>query len=260
MVALLVWTAVALVAWIIGKLIKGPGYRAWLNIVFGIIGGLVGEAIVILLVPDAPYRNVPYTIVVVSGTLIGAAVFTLLGRLVTRQIAARNSQQPMTQMDSADIKPALDRASESDRPAASHSVGEIFISYASPDRATAKALAAALVKEGWSVWWDRAIPPGKSFDEVIEAALAAAKCAIVLWSKTSVTSDWVKVEASEAAKRRILIPVLIEEVSIPLEFRRIQAASLVGWRSTRSHPGFDALLGSVTSILGSSKSSTANQP
>jgi hypothetical protein len=100
------------------------------------------------------------------------------------------------------------------------------------------------------VWWDRTIPPGKSFDEVIEAALTAAKCVIVLWSKASVTSDWVKVEAAEAARRRILIPALIEEVTIPLEFRRLQAADLVGWQGSGQHAGLQSLMGSVVSVLG----------
>lgn len=75
-----------------------------------------------------------------------------------------------------------------------HSVsyGDIFISYASADRPTAQILASTLSKEGWSVWWDRNIPVGKSFDQVIEEALTTAKCVIVLWSKTSVGSNWVK--------------------------------------------------------------------
>jgi len=127
--------------------------------------------------------------------------------------------------------------------------GNIFISYSSADRPIAKDLAAALSEEGWLVWWDREIPPGKSFDEVIEAALTAAKCVIVLWSKSSVASDWVKVEAADAAKRHILIPALIENVEMPLEFRRIQAADLIGWRGSKQHAGFEILLESIANII-----------
>jgi hypothetical protein len=129
------------------------------------------------------------------------------------------------------------------------SQGNIFISYASADRPTAQMLASALSGEGWSVWWDRNIPPGKSFDEVIEAALTKAKCVLVLWSKASVASNWVKTEASDAAKRNILIPVLIEDVTIPLEFRRLEAADLIGWQGSRNHTGLRTLLSSVADIV-----------
>ena len=39
-------------------------------------------------------------------------------------------------------------------------MSDIFISYHSSDRARAKTLTEALEKKGWSVWWDRKIPPG----------------------------------------------------------------------------------------------------
>jgi len=110
-------------------------------------------------------------------------------------------------------------------------MADIFVSYASADRDRARALAEALATQGWSVWWDRTIPPGRQFDEVIEEELAAAGCVVVLWSKASVASSWVKTEAAEARDRKILVPVLIEEVKIPLEFRRLQAADLSQWRA-----------------------------
>ena len=89
----------------------------------------------------------------------------------------------------------------------------ILISYASEDRAKEKDIYEALEEQGWSVWWDRHIPPGKSFDEVISKALNAARCVIVLWFKASTQSNWVKDEASEGARRNILMPVLIEDVT-----------------------------------------------
>ncbi len=133
---------------------------------------------------------------------------------------------------------------------------DIFISYASEDRAKAKALAEALGRRNWTVWWDRHIPPGRSFDEVIEEALNSARCIIVLWSRKAVLSDWVKTEAAEGLRRKLLVPALLEEVKIPLEFRRIQAANLSDWSERPSHPGFDALVTAIAAILGAGVSTT----
>ena len=129
-------------------------------------------------------------------------------------------------------------------------MADIFLSYASPDRDRARLLAGALEHLGWSVWWDRVIPPGRVFDEVIEESLTAARCVIVLWSTSSVASDWVKTEASEAATRRVLVPALIDRVKIPLEFRRFQAADLTAWTGAPDDAEFRKLAGSVAPLLG----------
>ena len=46
-------------------------------------------------------------------------------------------------------------------------MADIFISYASDDLQRIEPIRKALEDQGWSVWWDRTIPPGKSFDQVI---------------------------------------------------------------------------------------------
>ncbi len=129
-------------------------------------------------------------------------------------------------------------------------MSDIFISYASEDKEKAGLLSKVLEEQGWSVWWDRKIPPGRTFDEVIEEALDAAKCVVVLWSKASVKSGWVKEEASEGNRRKILVPGVIEDVNIPLGFRRIQAAHLIDWNGEKSHQEVNQLIDSVEKILG----------
>jgi hypothetical protein len=114
-------------------------------------------------------------------------------------------------------------------------MSDIFISYARPDRERVRQMAAALEQRGWSVWWDHEIPPGRNFDDVIEEALAEARCVVVLWSQASTASGWVRNEASEAMQREVLIPALIDaDVKIPLEFRRLQAADLSRWHGEDS--------------------------
>lgn len=129
-------------------------------------------------------------------------------------------------------------------------MADIFLSYANEDRERVATLARELLSHGWSVWWDRVIPAGRVFDEVIEEEIDSAKCIIVVWSHSSVKSRWVKTEAEEGSARGILVPVLIDEVTIPLAFRRIQAASFLDWRGTLPHSGFDQLVQDLTRVLG----------
>jgi len=126
---------------------------------------------------------------------------------------------------------------------------DIFISYASENRDRVRPLAHALEKHGWSVWWDRDIPPGKTYALVIEEAIEAAKCVVVLWSNESVASDWVQNEAAEGARKKILVPALIDAVTIPFEFRRIQAAGLTDWNADSSHGGLTVLMDAITAIV-----------
>jgi hypothetical protein len=128
-------------------------------------------------------------------------------------------------------------------------MADIFISYASPDRETARTLAERLVELGYGVWWDRTIPPGRQFDEVIQETLHAARCVIVLWSAQSVRSNWVKTEAAEALALDRLVPALIEDVSPPMEFKRIQAANLSGWTGNDADPEYRNLLASVQALM-----------
>jgi hypothetical protein len=137
-------------------------------------------------------------------------------------------------------------------------MSDIFISYASEDRSKARELAEALSGRGWSVWWDRKIPLGKSFDAVIEKALAESKCVIVLWSAVSAASEWVRNEASEAKRRDILVPVFLEAIDAPLAFRLLNGANLTDWQPGTAHPEFDKLTEHVAELLHKPQAATAS--
>src|SRR5262245_53225247 len=139
-------------------------------------------------------------------------------------------------------------------------MADIFLSYASEDRPRAGQLASALQSRGWTVWWDRRIPAGRDFTEVIESELRDARCMIVLWTRESVQSRWVRDEANEGNRQRKLVPVLLEAVDQPMGFRGIQAADLVGWDGSADTPGFQRFIVDLNSTLGAPASSALAAP
>ena len=82
-------------------------------------------------------------------------------------------------------------------------MAEVFLSYAHQDLPRVRPLVKALEAEGYSVWWDRELQPGESFEATIDREIQAAKCILVVWSVHSVASQWVKNEALEGLDRGI---------------------------------------------------------
>ena len=140
-------------------------------------------------------------------------------------------------------------------------MSDVFISYTSEDRQRVVPLVRALQQKGWSVWWDRVIPPGKTWDQVIQAEIEQAHCVIVLWSEKSVKSNWVIIEAEEARHRGVLVPALLDQgVALPLAFRRIQAANLVDWHGEISDVGFEELAQAVSEKMSGLAIGRSNVP
>lgn len=129
-------------------------------------------------------------------------------------------------------------------------MSDIFLSYASSDHQKARVLADTFEGRGYSVFWDRNIPAGVDFSEFIGRALEEARAVVVLWSRESVNSEWVREEAAFALSRSVLIPVLIETAKLPLQFSRIQAADLTGWHGEDDHPELEHLLVAVEKQVG----------
>ena len=71
----------------------------------------------------------------------------------------------------------------------------------------------------------------------------------MVWSQSSVTSDWVKTEAAAAKQRKVLLPVLIDDAKLPLEFNRVQTQFLKDWREGGPHLGFDQLTHDIARLL-----------
>jgi formylglycine-generating enzyme required for sulfatase activity len=130
-------------------------------------------------------------------------------------------------------------------------MSDIFISYKREEQAIARNLANALESEGWSVWWDPRLRAGERFNDVIEKALKESKCVVVMWSKLSVESLYVKDEATYALKRNKLVPVMIEEVDLPFRFEELHTPSLRGWDGSKDASDFRKLVEDIAAIVGS---------
>ena len=59
-----------------------------------------------------------------------------------------------------------------------------------------------------------------------------------------------RTEAGEGLNRGILLPVLMDDVVIPLAYRRIQAADLTAWEPYEPNDGFDGLIAAIASLVG----------
>lgn len=131
-----------------------------------------------------------------------------------------------------------------------YGMSDIFISYANEDRTRIRPLINALEMTGWAVFWDRTIPTGQTWRQVIGREIQEARSIIVLWTNNSVESDWVQEEAEQGKRRKILFPVVLDNVSPPFGFGSIQAADLVSWDGSADAPALTRLLSDLSRLLG----------
>ena len=119
----------------------------------------------------------------------------------------------------------------------------------------ARRFAEALEKEGFDVWWDTALRAGEAFDQVTERALKSAHAVVVLWSKHSVDSRWLRAEATLADRIRKLKPVMIEPCDRPIIFELIHTAELEHWRGDPGDPAWRSFVDDVRGHVAQSKGS-----
>jgi hypothetical protein len=129
------------------------------------------------------------------------------------------------------------------------SMADVFVSYTRDDEPKARQLANTLTAHGWDVWWDRHIPLGHDFSEVIQHQLEQAACVVVLWSRASITSEYVRDEATVAKERAALVPALIDDVRPPLGFRQRQVANLARWSGDIRDPDYLSLIDAIARLV-----------
>lgn len=139
-------------------------------------------------------------------------------------------------------------------------MSDVFISYAREDAATARRYADAFEAAGFSIWWDDALRSGEAFDESIERALREASAVVVLWSTRSVTSRWVRAEATLADRNRTLVPVMIEPCQRPIIFELTHTVDLSQWHGDAGDAAWQGLVADVQCLIDSRALPRGPQP
>jgi TIR domain len=135
-------------------------------------------------------------------------------------------------------------------------VSAVFVSYSHHDRDRVVDIVESLKRSRVAVWWDDDLPPGRTWDDQVEAALEGASTVIVVWSRGAIASENVKDEAHYAREENKALPVRLEDVEPPLRFRRLQFVDL--FRSpAEANEGWNDLVAAVSERLGRAPSSAA---
>lgn len=134
---------------------------------------------------------------------------------------------------------------------------QLFFSYSRTDQKQAMPLIRALEQQGLAVWWDGLLEGGDNFLPTTEAALQKADAVVVLWSKTSIDSHWVRDEATVGRDRRRLVPLSMDGSLPPLGFRQFQVIDVSKWNGKASAPELRRIISAVTAVTGAPAAASA---
>ena len=129
-----------------------------------------------------------------------------------------------------------------------HDLVSIFVSYSRLDRDAVLPIINALSELGHSVWWDGLLEGGDRFSQVTENALETSDVVLVIWTKTSVNSDWVRDEATRGRDRKCLLSVSLDGTEPPLGFRQIQYIDLSGSGNPSKRERFPEVAGALVKV------------
>ena len=135
---------------------------------------------------------------------------------------------------------------------------DIFLSYSRDDQARARIFAECFAAEGLKVWWDVTLHAGQAYDEVTETALRSARAVVVLWSKRSVASRWVRAEATLGERHGTLLPAMIESCERPVMFELTQTADLKDWHGDREDRAWISFVEDVRRLVSPPEASSEN--
>ena len=131
-------------------------------------------------------------------------------------------------------------------------MSDIFLSYSHQDRERVRPVVAQLEAQRWSVWWDRKLLPGQRWEAQLREELKNCRAVVVIWTKESVKSAWVELEASAGLEVDGLVPIQMdpfESAPIPGKFEQIHASDLTTWAGDSSHSELEFALQALREII-----------
>jgi TIR domain len=133
-------------------------------------------------------------------------------------------------------------------------MADVYIAYSHHDRTEARAMAIALEKWGYTIWWDDKILPGADWTLETRNNSRETKCLLALLSTSFFASKFLEVYCRIAASRGILVPVLIQDNlsldGVPFIPRGTQILDVSKWRLTRDADNLASLLSVVSKLVG----------
>lgn len=114
-------------------------------------------------------------------------------------------------------------------------MAEVFISYKRDQRERVKAIEDLLRNEGISVWFDANLEVGsdQGFDAEIEREVTSAYCVLACWTPAAVQSVYVRAEAKKGLDRDVLVPLVLQQCTLPVPFNAVDAVDLTSWQANK---------------------------
>lgn len=92
----------------------------------------------------------------------------------------------------------------------------VFFSYAHSDREVVEKIIIGLKQKMCRIWYDEGLTPGESWNDDLAEHLKNSEIVVILLTKNSMGSQYVKAEINYAISKQIkILPVMLENITLP---------------------------------------------
>ena len=137
---------------------------------------------------------------------------------------------------------------KSDDPLPANKKARIFLSYQRRERNAVAALAAALKKHGYDVWWDSSLDAGRPFASEILRNLIGSDVVVTCWSRRARSSPWVLCESEYALRRGRLTIVRLDDSDLPPRWNGLASTNFRSWKLTSFGSEIESLIADISTL------------